>query len=147
LVTNQQYGSTLATLHVLVEAHIRGLWFARCATQQDAANFRANDSIKKMKAFVTDNEASLGIATDKLSKLLRDQWGPLCGFTHTGLRQITRRFSGVLLKPIYAEAEVIQSLRFAGAIGLLAAIELAILSENKLLALEIIERAKQYRGR
>lgn len=145
LVENQLHGSALAMLRVLAEAYIRGLWFARCATAEAAARFRADDSIRGgVPEMVKDIETSLGNATDTLSKLLRDQWGPLSGFTHTGFQQITRRYTGALLKPNYPDAEVIQGLRFAGATGLLSAIELAVLSKNEALALEILQRAEKY---
>jgi hypothetical protein len=52
-----------------------------------------------------------------------------------------------LLKPSYPEAEVIHGLNFAGAIGLLAAIELAVLSKNEPLARAMLERAKQFAAR
>jgi hypothetical protein len=71
----------------------------------------------------------------------------LCGFTHTGFQQVTRRYTGAMLKPNYPEAEVIQGLNFAGAIGLLAAIELAVLSKNEALARALLERAKLFAAR
>jgi hypothetical protein len=144
LVENQLYGSALAQLRLIADAHIRGMWFARCATEADAARFRETDYTKKLNDLIKDIETSLGNAPITLSKMVREQWGTLCGFTHTGYKQITRRYMGALLKPNYPEAEVIQGLNFAGAIGLLAGIELAVLSKNERGALAMLERARQF---
>jgi hypothetical protein len=66
-----------------------------------------------------------------LSKMVENQWGTLSGFTHTGFKQITRRYTGDVLQPNYPEMEVIQCLNFASTIGWRAAMELAMLSNNE----------------
>jgi hypothetical protein len=55
-----------------------------------------------------------------------------------------RRYSDGIMQPNYPEAEVIQSLRFAGAVGLMAAVELATLSNNHKLAADTVKRARLY---
>jgi hypothetical protein len=141
LVERQLLGSALALARVMAEAFIRGMWFARCATDEEATRFK-NDEIKKLTSLVEEIEAKLGSATDTLSKMVKSQWATLCSFTHTGYKQVTRRYTGPLLKPNYPDAEVIQVLNFAGAIGLLAALELAALSKNLPLGTAIMERAR-----
>jgi hypothetical protein len=112
LIEHQLYGSALAMLRVLAEAYIRGTWFARCADAGAAARYRESDSIEGVTDLVKDIEGSLDNATDTLSRMVRNQWGTLCGFTHTGYHQVVRRFSGALLKPNYPDAEIIQGLNF-----------------------------------
>ena len=143
LVERQLIGSALALLRVMAEAFIRGMWFARCATDEQAASFK-NDEIKKLTSLVAEIEVNLGSATDTLSRMVKSQWAALCSFTHTGFKQVACRYSGALLTPNYPDQEVIQALNFAGAIGLLAALELATLSKNVTLATTITERARRY---
>jgi hypothetical protein len=143
-VDKQLYGSALAMLRISAEAFLRGMWFARCATDEDAAHFRAKDLTKKLPLMIDDIQASLGGATDTLSKMLLGQWGPLSGFTHTGFQQIARRYTGSMLKPNYPDLEVIQACRFAGAMAWLAALELMSLSNNKAMAEEILRHATEY---
>jgi hypothetical protein len=144
LVENQLKGSALALMRVIAEAFIRGMWFARCATDDEIVRFQKNDEIKKLTSLVAEIEVAMGNATDTLSKMVQSQWGTLCGFTHTGFKQLTRRYSGPLLKPNYPDTEVIPALNFTGAIGLLAAVELAVLSNNLTLGLKIEQRIRQF---
>lgn len=143
LVEGKLNGSALALMRVMAETLVRGMWISRCATEDEVTRFQ-NDEIKKLTTLVQEIETVLGNATDTLSKLVRDQWGSLSSFTHSGIKQVTRRYSGPLLTPKYPDAEIIQALRFAGGIGLLAAIELAMLSKNEPLARATLERAKQF---
>jgi transcriptional regulator with XRE-family HTH domain len=62
-------------------------------------------------------------------------------------RELARRYSGPLLKPAYTEADVIRALHFAGAVGLLAAVELAQLSKNDTLAKATLQRAREFAAR
>jgi len=55
LVENQLYGSALAQLRLIADAHIRGMWFARCATEADAARFRETDYTKKLNDLIKEN--------------------------------------------------------------------------------------------
>lgn len=142
LVYNKLNGSALAMLRVAAEAFIRGMWIARCASDEDIACFKL-DRIKRLTALVEDVEKSLGNATDTLSNMIRNQWRPLSGFTHTGFQQVTRRYTGPNLTPNYPDEEIVQALRFASAIGLLAAVELAVLSGNTELAEATLARARQ----
>jgi hypothetical protein len=143
-VERKLYGSALAMLRLTAEAFFRGMWFARCATDEDAARFRATDFGKRLNDMIADIEASLGGKTDTLSNMVTKQWGTLSGFTHTGFQQVARRYTGNVLKSNYPDLEVIQACHYAGAIGLLAATELMVLSKNEPKANAFLERAKTY---
>ena len=73
-------------------------------------------------------ETALGDSNKILSAIVERQWETFCSFTHTGFKQITRRYSGPILKPRYPEMEVIHALNFAGSIGLIAMIERRVTS-------------------
>ena len=143
-VQHQMKGTALSILRLQAEAFLRGMWFARCATDADAVRFRETDFAKRLPDLVDDIEVALGGATDTLSKMVKSQWGPLSGFTHTGFKQIACRYKGNVLMPNYPDAEVIQGLNFAAAIGLLAAVEFSTLSNNEPLAQATLEHAKKF---
>jgi hypothetical protein len=144
LVERQLNGSALALMRVVAEAYIRGAWFARCATDDEVQRFQKDELEKGIRTLVRELEASLGNANDVLSRTIKNQWNTLCSFTHTGFKQVTRRYTGSILKPNYPEAEVIQALNFAGAVGILSLIELAALSKNLALGHAALERARQF---
>jgi hypothetical protein len=89
----------LRTLRLQAEAFLRGMWFARCATDDDVVRFLQTDFPKRLPDMVADIEVALGGATDTLSKMVKSQWGPLSGFTHTGFKQYACRYKGNLLTP------------------------------------------------
>jgi hypothetical protein len=143
LVERQLNGSALSLLRAAIEAFIRGIWVARCATDDEMQHFLRDQLGKGIRALVSDVEKALGNSNDVLSRTIKNQWGTLCSFTHTGVKQVTRRYTGPTLTPNYPDAELVQSLRFAGAVGLLAMMELATLSNNTPLALATLERSRK----
>jgi hypothetical protein len=145
LVEKEMYGSAHALLRVIAEAYFRGQWISRCATESELQRFQRDEQISKsLKTMVEEIESALKTSPGVLSAMVDVHWGSLCSFTHTGFRQVTRRYTGALLEPSYSEAEVIRSLNFAGAVGLLAMIELAALSKNEALANASLQRSKEF---
>lgn len=144
LAKSELYGSAHALLRVIAESFIRGMWFARCATDDEVATFQKDELEKGIRTLVREVEAALGNATDMLSQMIAQRWNSLCSFAHTGFKQVRRRYTGAMLKPNYPEFEVFQALRFAGSIGLLAASELAQLSKNEPLVRATFERMGQF---
>jgi hypothetical protein len=147
LVEQKLYGSAHAMLRVIAEAYIRGQWIARCATEPELERFQKDELKKTLRTIVREIETALGQSTGPLSTMVNNHWEALCSFAHTGFRQVTRRYSGALLSPSYSDADVIRALNFAGAVGLLAAIELAKLSKKETLAKAILQRAKEFAAR
>jgi|NGEPerStandDraft_6_1074524.scaffolds.fasta_scaffold41977_3 hypothetical protein len=144
LTKMELHGSAHALLRVMAEALFRGMYFARCAREDELSRYQRDEFRKSMEQIVRAIETELGDSNKVLSAIVESQWQALCSFTHTGYKQITRRYTGALLKPAYPEAEVIHALRFAGLIGLVAVMELAALSNNLGLGLSALERARVY---
>lgn len=141
------YGSMLALLRVLFEALIRGIWIARCATDTEVEYFRTNDKIKDDKSFETlviETEAGIGNTTKTLLKVKQQSWKELNSFTHTGMLQIARRHGDGTLGPNYSVEDVVRALNGAGVLGLLAAIEMATIAGIEALAIETLERSREY---
>jgi hypothetical protein len=53
-VERKLYGSAPAMLRLTAEAFFRGMWFARCATDEDASGFRATDFGKRLSGMIAD---------------------------------------------------------------------------------------------
>jgi hypothetical protein len=144
LTKMELHGSAHALLRVMAESLFRGMYLARCAREDELSSYQRDEFRKSMEQIVRAIETALGDSNKVLSAIVESQWEAFCSFTHTGYKQITRRYTGALLKPDYPESEVIHALRFAGLIGLIAVMELATLSNNLSLGLSALERARAY---
>jgi hypothetical protein len=145
LMENELYGSAHTLLRAAIEAYVRGVWFWRCANKKEIKRFETRDKIDKdFGKLVDEIEQKLGSGATALSRMKRSHWKALCSFAHTGFHQVTRRYAEGNLKPNYAEGDLIKALSFASAAGLLAAAELAALSNNRAAELAVLERTKQY---
>jgi hypothetical protein len=145
LAGKELYGSASALLRASIEAYVRGVWFWRCATKKEIRRFETRDKIdKEFGQLVEEIERKLGSKQTVLSRMKSLHWKALCSFAHTGYHQVTRRYTAGLLKPNYTEQDRVQTLEFATAVGLLAAAELAALSNSRADELAVLERMKEY---
>lgn len=147
------HGSAHALLRVLTDSVFRGMYLWRAASIEDVERYQRDEfrmGIEKLVAAVEralaaqQQQHGVGQHREVVSAIVRTQWEVFCSFTHTGHMQITRRYTGTQLKPNYPDAEIIQALRYTGAMGLIALMELATLSNNPTLALATLERARAY---
>jgi hypothetical protein len=146
LVDNQLNGSAMALMRIMAEGVIRGLWFQNCTTDAELQRFKDHDTIDKgIRTLSSEVEAKLGNVQDVMSQVIKSDWPLLCSFTHTGFKQVVRRFTGgSLMKPSYPDHDVVLALRFAGGMGLLSMLGLAALSSNLQLMQAILARVHQF---
>ncbi|MCU1317499.1 MAG: hypothetical protein JWN63_2821 [Candidatus Acidoferrum typicum] len=145
LAEQQLYGSAHTLLRSAIEAYVRGVWFWRCASEKEIRHFQTTDGVEKgFGTLVEEVERKLGNGATALSRMKTLHWKALCSFTHTGYQQVARRYADGMLKPNYLEDDVVKALSFASAAGLLAAAELAALSNDRDAELGVLERMKQY---
>jgi hypothetical protein len=129
--------SAYALLDGLLDALVRGVWLARCATSGDLHAFElAGLRGKSFEEMVGDVERALGHSRGALSKLRRSSWAMFSDCRHIGF-EINRRTP-------HSAAETSQALRLATALGLLAATELADLAGHRSVALACKERAFKF---
>ena len=147
LSSSQLYGPLFALLRVLAEAVVRGLWLGQCATESDLSKFGKHHSGKEFRELIEDIETAIGYANSPLSRFKKNSWKALNSFTHTGFHQVVRRSGDGFTGPNYPESEICQALALAGALGLIAAAQLAGISGNQPLVRETLERMKQYANR
>jgi hypothetical protein len=139
------WGPVYVLLGGLLDALVRGVWLARCATDDDLDSFElAGLRRKSFEDMVGDVERALGHSRGALSKLRKSAWAMFSDFTHTGFEHVRRRHGPISAEPIYPAAETDHALRLAAALGLLAATELANLSGHRGVALACRERALKF---
>lgn len=140
----QLYGSALALLRVLVEALVRGLWLLRCASDLELRQFKRGELKKNFAMLIQEVEKALDEKTGILSRFKKSAWNSLNGFTHTGFNQITRRHKPGRLEGSYSDGDLSKALGVAGALGLVAAGQLVVLSGKDELLPEFNARMDTY---
>jgi uncharacterized protein DUF6988 len=103
-------GSGFALVRSVVEILVRGVWMTTCATEAQVMKFREQDKL----------DLSFGEMSDAIDKACGIEffhdfktrsWDTLNSYTHTGILQLGRRFSGDRLEPSYTDGEQIEVLR------------------------------------
>ena len=103
------WGPAFALLGIQFEAFIRGVWLARCATDDQLAWFKDGklDKHRKFHELVTAVEKALKHDGGALTKLRAQSWAMFNDFTHTGFQHVVRRNSATTTGPNYADPELI----------------------------------------
>jgi hypothetical protein len=137
------WGPTYALLRCLLDAFVRGVWLARCASEVELDSFQlAGLRRKSFEELVDDVERALGHSRGVLSKLTKSSWAMFSDFTQSGFEPMDRRRNPpVRAATHYPAGDTEQALRLATALGLLAATEVANLSGNRRIAMACQERA------
>ena len=103
-------GSAFALTRPVTEAVVRGVWLTACANDAEVMKFVEKDKIE-----LTQGEMSAAIDTtygiDYFAAFKTQTWKALNSYTHTGMLQIGRRFTGDRLQPSYTDGEKIELLR------------------------------------
>lgn len=103
-------GSAFALVRSVVEGLVRGVWFTTCASQVQVLKFRNEDKIEPTFAQMSDAiDRTCGI--DFFHDFKQRSWNALNSYTHTGILQIGRRFTGHNLVPSYRDAEIVEMMR------------------------------------
>ena len=111
-------GSAFALVRSVVEGLVRGVWFTVCASQDQVIKFRKDDKIDPAFGEMSDAiDAKCGI--DFFADLKKRSWNFLNSYTHTGILQIGRRFTGNVLAPSYKDGEIIEMIRVSTSCPLL----------------------------
>lgn len=108
LVRGGKIGSAFALARSVFEAMYQGMWLNFVATEKQVQRFGKKGQIPL-------GFGELAKAIDKgyrahgfFSDLKRRGWKALNSYTHNGLLQLGRRFTGHKLQPAYSDAEIIE---------------------------------------
>jgi hypothetical protein len=109
LIRNDKVGSALALARSIVEGMYRGLWINACASAEQIKNFDADDKFPV-------NMPDMAKAIDEAYRAghffvgLKDRgWAPLCSYSHSGMLQLGRRFTGSKVVPNYSDGEIYEA--------------------------------------
>ena len=110
LIKRELTGSAFALVRPLVDTVMRALWINAVACDQQVA--RARDDGKKV--FPPMKEMSEAVERayrdDDLLQRMTAEWDAMCSYTHSGARQLGRRFTGTDVKSSYAPGEIAEVL-------------------------------------
>jgi hypothetical protein len=106
LVRNGKVGSAFAMARSIVESMFRGLWINFCATNAEIEEFERKDELplnmSQMAHAIDEKYRAQGF----FENFRKRSWASLCSYTHTGLFQLGRRFTGENLEPAYSDEEI-----------------------------------------
>jgi hypothetical protein len=108
LIRAGRVGSAFALARSIFEGLYRGAWILICATEAELERFERED---KLPLNMPEMAKALDAKTDLDSffvDLLNRGWRGLNSYTHTGLLQLGRRFTGHKLEPAYTDPEIVE---------------------------------------
>jgi hypothetical protein len=146
LVSQRLYGSAFALARLTFEAYVRGVWLHQCATDIEMKKFEANTLDRTFASFLGDIEKLDSFNSGILSSVKKKSWGAMNSFTHTGFSQVVRRFKGGAIEPNYDDDELLEIVNFAGGFGIMAAVGIAHIANNEVLANALLAKAKETSG-
>jgi len=143
LVAQRLYGSAFALARLTFEAYVRGVWLHQCASDTEIRKFQAETPLPIFASLLSDIEKLDSFSSGILSAAKKKSWAAMNSFTHTGFSQIVRRNNAGSIEPNYDEVELLEIVNFAGGYGIMAAVEIAHLANNELLANALLAKAKE----
>jgi hypothetical protein len=106
LVRNDKIGSSFALIRSIVEGVYRGMWINFCATDAQIEEFEREDemplNMTRMARAIDDGYQAQGFFEDLRAR----SWAAVCSYTHTGMLQLGRRFTGAAAQPAYTDEEI-----------------------------------------
>lgn len=144
LVANLLHGSAFALVRLIFEAYVRGLWLYRCASKDEVDKFQNEKGgiDKTFATLITEIEQVKGYEYGMLSDVKKTSWKAMNDYTHSGIRQISRRITEDSIEPTYAVSEIRDCITSTAAFGLMAALEISLMAKADTLALELLEKTK-----
>ncbi|MEZ5650260.1 MAG: DUF5677 domain-containing protein [Burkholderiaceae bacterium] len=128
------FAPALALVRAAFEAYVRGAWLWQCATEMDAEDYLAGGSRPNIERQLRALENAEPTAKRHLSKLKQAKWAAMSGFTHAGGLHAQRWLNDVYVEANYAPEELKSAVAFSELIGAVAAVGLAEIAGNDLLA-------------
>jgi hypothetical protein len=124
LKDNELRGCALALVRTVMDPWLRALWINAIATEQQIEEAWLDKlrfpPMHEMRADIQQayfgharEDAELAAIVKKFFKRVRKAWSITSSYTHSGGRQIARRFTGDEVKPNYSDTEVAQALNLS----------------------------------
>ena len=107
LIRNGKVGSAFTLARSIVESMYRGLWLNFCGTDAQVEQFERKDELPLTMAEMADAIDEKYRAEGFFADLKKRAWPALNSYTHTGMLQLGRRFTGHKVQPSYRDSEII----------------------------------------
>ncbi len=106
LLREGHYGSAFSLVRIQFEAFINAHWVMGCATDDQVRKIAAKEfHLPRMGDRVTGCDSAFG--TDQFFQTIKNAgWEAMNSYTHSGIRQLTRRFKDGKVEPNYSDAEL-----------------------------------------
>jgi Family of unknown function (DUF6988) len=116
LVRLRLYGSAFALLRPLFETGVRALWVLGLASdeQVEAIGQHGGEPFPKFTSMCELVDARF--RAEGVIDYFATAWKAMCGFTHSGLEQLARRFTGNDVMPSYHNDEISELLGMSASI-------------------------------
>jgi uncharacterized protein DUF6988 len=106
LVMREMFGSAFALGRPAVEGMYRGLWLNVCATDEEINRFMQKDDIQLTFGEIAEAIDPAHNTGDFFQDFKKRAWNALNSYTHTGMQQLGRRFTGHEVANSYSEGEI-----------------------------------------
>ncbi len=106
-------GSAFALVRSVFDCWLRALWINAIATEQQIEQAGRDElkfpPMRQMRADIKPVYFKTLEDADRLFQFLEPLWRVLSSYTHSGGRQLARRFTGDQVKPSYTDREIAQA--------------------------------------
>jgi hypothetical protein len=147
LIANQLIGTAFSLVRLLFEAYIRGLWLGKCAKDQEIEKYKKNRLEKSVATLIQEIEQVEGFQEGVLSKAKAASWKAMNSYTHSGFFQSVRRNKDETIEPNYDGDEIMEVLGFTNSIGMLTALQIALMAGDEAFAKDLLEKSKTELGK
>jgi hypothetical protein len=115
-------GSAFAMVRTIFDSLFRALWINKVATEgqieqasRDELKFPQMDKLREdiKENYREPSEPNQPELLDRLLDRLKEVWRVQCSYTHSGGRQLERRFTFDEMKPRYSKGEITEALNLA----------------------------------
>lgn len=124
-------GSSFALMRPQFECFIRGIWGARCATEDQVKNFLDGIEPPRINVLLAEIEKIEEYADGRLTNLKKNIWGLSCDFTHGGGTQISWHSSASSIGSAYTNKEVNVMRAYSDSVAYLNSVAFSLLCEDE----------------
>src|SRR5437773_6227387 len=118
LTKSKLNGSAFAMVRLVYDAMFRAFWINKVATDEqieratrDELGFPLETICDEIKqGYFSDRPPKEAEQFDSFVQRIKEAWGPMCSYTHSGALQLARRFTGDELEPNYSEGAIAEAL-------------------------------------
>jgi hypothetical protein len=127
-------GSAFALLRPQFEAYVRGVWYHRCATDDQSNAFIKGAEPPRIRNLLSDITKIADFNSESLIATKTSVWDMLNDFTHGGHVQVRARLTPVEITRNYKTEHIVGMLRWSSILSFMGYLGMASIAENDLLA-------------